>query len=347
MAPPAWSRRATTPRWPRRCGSSSPIRTRASRRARAACERAAALSWAASAQRLWTFARDNRGARRAPPASAPPAPRPPADADPRDWAIAATVAYADLFDAAISVDEIARGCLGAQVDAAEVRRRAGRRPLSDLLVVHDGGVVTQRGREALVARRADGVARTAALLDRHRRVVGALASLPYVRMLALSGGTAHRNARGGDDIDLFVVTAAGRVFTAYTLLFLATRLTRTRGIVCPNYLVDEANLQIAFHHDLFTAHQALALLPVAGLPTFARFADANRAWVQAHYPGYAPRQPAGPAVPAARVQRWGERALDAGGAALEQLLATGWRYRLGRRAARARSADLVHRRAAS
>ncbi|MFL5308243.1 MAG: glycosyltransferase [Polyangia bacterium] len=309
-------------------------------------QRAAGLSWATSAQRLWTFARENRGARSAPPVSAPPmsaphALRAPDGADPRDWAIAATVAYADLFDAAVSVDEIARGCLGVRVDAAEVRRRAGRRPLSDLLVVHEGGVVTQRGREALVARRADGVARTAALLDRHRRVVGALASLPYVRMLALSGGTAHRNARGGDDIDLFVVTAAGRVFTAYTLLFLASRLTRTRGIVCPNYLVDEANLQIAFHHDLFTAHQALALVPVAGLATFARFADANRAWVQGHYPGYAPRPAGEPAIPAARVQRWGERALDAGGTALEQTLAAAWRYRLGRRAVRARSADIV------
>jgi len=303
--------------------------------------RAAALSWAESARRLWTFARESRGARRAPPAAAPQPPRTPSGADARDWAIAATVAYADLFDAAISVDELARGCLGAQVDAAEVHRRAARRPLADVVVVHEGGILTLRGREALAGRRADGIARTAALLHRHRRVVGALASLPYVRMLALSGGTAHRNARGGDDIDLFVVAAPGRVFTAYTFLFLATRLTRTRGIVCPNYLVDEANLKIAFHHDLFTAHQALALVPVAGLATFARFVDANRAWVTAHYPGYAPRAPAGPAAPAARAQRWAERALDAGGAGLEQLLASVWRFRLGRRAARARSADLV------
>jgi glycosyltransferase involved in cell wall biosynthesis len=304
-------------------------------------QRAARLSWAAPAQRLWTFARQARGARTAPPRTAPPAPRGPAGADPRDWAIAMTVAYADVFDAAISVDELARGCLGARVDAAEVRRRAARRPLSDLLAVHDGGLVTRRGREALAARRADGIARTAALLHRHRRVIAGLASLPYVRMLALSGGTAHQNARGGDDIDLFVVTAVGRVFTAYTLLFLATRLTRTRGIVCPNYLVDEANLQIAFHHDLFTAHQALALVPVAGLPTFARFVDGNREWVQAHYPGYVPRPPASAAVATARAQRWAERALDAGGAALEQALGTVWRYRLGRRAARAHRADVV------
>ncbi len=315
---------------------------RAAARARG-LRRAAELSWEVSARRLWAFARRTRTARSAPSAAAG-TPRPAANADARDWAIAATVTYADLFDAAISADEVARSCLGAVVDAAEVRRRAARRPLSELVAVHPGGILTLRGREALAARRADGIARTEALLDRHRRVIGALASLPFIRMLALSGGLAHRNARGGDDIDLFVVAAAGRVFTAYTLLFLASRLTHTRGIVCPNYVVDENNLVIAYNHDLFTAHQALALVPIGGLPTFQRFVEANRPWVQAHYPGYEPREPAAGATaprPAAIGQGWAERALNLGGGALEQVLGMAWRYRLGRRAARARSADVV------
>ncbi len=307
----------------------------------AGLRRTGELSWEASAQRLWSFGRAVRAARTAPPrAPAPPA-GPPTEADPRDWAIAATVAYADLFDAAISVGEIERACWTARLEAAEVRRRASRPPLADLVTLSDGDVLTLRGREELVARRADGIARTEALLRRHRRVIAALASLPYIRMLALSGGTAHQNARGGDDIDLFVVTAPGRVFTAYTLLFVASRLTRTRGIVCPNYLVDENHLQIAYHHDLFTAHQALSLVPIAGLPAFGRFVDANRTWVEAHYPGYAPRARAEPPLAPAAWQRWAERVLDLAGGPLERLLGTAWRYRLGRRAARARSADVV------
>ena len=166
------------------------------------------------------------------------------------------------------------------------------------------------------------------------RVIAALAALPFVRSLALSGGTAHRNSRGGDDIDLFVVTAAGRVFTTYTLLFLASRLTRTRGVVCPNYLVDENNLQIVYHHDLFTAHQALSLVPIAGLETFQRFVDANRDWVRDFYPAYEPRAaPTTIGIPG--VQRLAERAFSYGGAAVEQLLGTAWRFHLGRRAARA------------
>jgi glycosyltransferase involved in cell wall biosynthesis len=306
--------------------------------------RAAQLSWETSAQRMWELARRLRSARTRPTAVAVggtvPTPGRPLEADRRDWAIAATVAYADLFDAPVSDVEIARGCLGARLDAAEVRRRASRAPLAGVVQLYPTGDLTLRGRDALVERRADGIARTAALLERHRRVITALASLPFVRMLALSGGTAHRNARGGDDIDLFVVAAAGRVFTTYTMLFLASRLTRTRGIVCPNYLVDEDNLEIAFHHDLFTAHQALSLVPIAGLPTFARLVAANQSWVRAFFPGYQPREPAQVTVPS-RLQRWAERAIGLGGEAVEQTLGFAWRYRLGRRAARARSADVV------
>jgi glycosyltransferase involved in cell wall biosynthesis len=305
--------------------------------------RAQAFSWESTAERLWSLAhatRARRPAARRSEAAPAPAGSAPRGADPRDWAIAATVAYADLFDAAITVEEIVRSCLGLQLGAEEIRRRAAAAPLASLLALDGSDHLTFRGREALIPRRADGIQRTAALLERHRRVIAALAALPFIRMLALSGGTAHRNARGGDDIDLFVVAAAGHVYTAYTMLFLASRLTRTRGVVCPNYLVDEDHLQIAYHHDLFTAHQALSLVPIAGQSAFDRFVDANRDWVRAFYPGYVPRPPAAHLEPTG-LQRILERALGMGGGSIERLLAAGWRFHLGQRVARAPQADVV------
>ena len=91
--------------------------------------------------------------------------------------------YADLFDAPISVEEVARTALGVRLSPDEVRKRVGAPPLSDLLTLNAEGILTLRGREDLVALREDGVRRTAALLDQHHKVIGALASLPYVRML--------------------------------------------------------------------------------------------------------------------------------------------------------------------
>ena len=336
-APPSWCRPATTSRWPPSWRSWPRTRRRGPRRGRGAwrARRPSPGRPRPSGSGRWPTrrARGSRGRAHAPPRA--PGAAPPEGADARDWAIAATVTYADLFDAAVTVDDLARSCLGAQLDPAEVARRAAAPPLAGLVTLDGDGHLTLRGREALVARRADGIRRTAELLARHQPVIAALAALPFVRSLALSGGTAHRNARGGDDIDLFVVTAAGRIYTTYTLLFLASRLTHTRGVVCPNYLVDENNLEIAYHHDLFTAHQALSLVPIAGLETFDRFVAANRDWVRRFYPSYEPSAPRcgdRPGRPAAA----GRTGLRAGRRAIERALATAWRFHLGRRAARAR-----------
>ena len=319
---------------------------RAAARARGLA-RAATFSWEGSAEQLWRFARETVAGRKHwngkpttnTSTSASKLTIETAGDDPA-WAILATVVYADLFDAPISVEEVARTALGAKLSVADVRARVAAPPLADHLT-DTGGILTLRGREDLVARREDGVRRTAELLDRHHKVIGALASLPFVRMLALSGGTAHKNARGGDDIDLFVVATAGRAYTAYTMLFLASTLTRRRGIVCPNYLVDENHLRIAYHHDLFTAHQAISLVPIAGLDTFDAFVRANEAWVRTFYPAYLPRPP-GTTLSPSPWQRLVERVMSwPVGDELERLLSVGWRFHLGRRAASAPRPDLV------
>ncbi|HMF41250.1 MAG TPA: glycosyltransferase family 1 protein, partial [Polyangia bacterium] len=141
--------------------------------------RAATFSWEGSAQRLWDFARETvsgRARSTSTPTSTIAAVSAPAaaidvdGADP-DWAILATVLYADLFEAPITVTEIARTCLGAQMSADEVRRRVLAPPLAGLITLDPTDVVTLQGREQLVARREEGVRRTDELLDRHQKVI--------------------------------------------------------------------------------------------------------------------------------------------------------------------------------
>ena len=287
----------------------------------------------------------NRGARRAPPASAPHAPR---AARRRRSA-----RLGDRGDRRVR-RSVRRGHLRrrdrAGLPGRPGRRRRGAPPRGPPPAVRPAGRARRRRRHPARARGAGRAAR------RRRRADGGAAGPAPARDRArwrrcrtcacwrcpAAPPTGTRAAATTSICSSS--TAAGRVFTAYTLLFLATRLTRTRGIVCPNYLVDEANLQIAFHHDLFTAHQALALVPVAGLATFARFADANRAWVQAHLPRLRAAAAGRTGVSSGRGSSAGANGRwTSAGHALEQLLATAWRYRLGRRAARARSADVVLR----
>ncbi len=302
--------------------------------------RARAFSWARTAEILWARAREvgpSRVRSRPVTIARPAAGEAPAGVAEPAWALLATVAYADLFDAPLPLSDARRACLGAALDEGQVKEivsaLAGR-------VVLQRGYLTLAGREELIARRLAGEATTRAMLEGHRRILAVLAALPFVRMLAFSGGTVHQNPGTHPDIDLFVIAAAGRAYTAYALLFLATRLSGTRKIVCPNYLVDEHEVEIAYHHDLFTAHQLVSARPISGAETYEVFCRANERWVRRFYPGFTPHE-GGAMLDGRRVQRWLELALAPVAAPLERILRQAWRIHLRRRTASARRPDVV------
>jgi hypothetical protein len=321
----------------------------------AGTSRAQQFSWTATAEALWARARVTGPSRvqtaavAAEPASGPepalPAPLDPAPAalDPREWALVAAVVYADLFDSPLPVPEALRGALGFVIDAQELRRLAERPLVASLLTLHRESFLVLTGREHLVDAMPEREALTRALLEKNRATLSLLSALPFVRSLLISGGLAHRNPGARPDVDLFVLAAGGRAYTAYTMLFLATRLTGTRHLICPNYLVDERELAVAYHRDLFTAHQLVSSRPFSGHPPYAALCRANEAWVRRFFPAFAPRESAIALTPASRAawQRAVEVALRPVAPLLESVLRTVWRVRLRRRAAVAPRPDVV------
>ncbi len=229
-------------------------------------------------------------------------------------------------------------------DEAEVRALATGPALSPLVTLHRDGFLVLAGREALIDPMPEREALTRALLERHRRTLAMLAGLPFVRSLVISGGVAHKNAGARPDVDLFVVAAGGRAYTAYSMLVLATKLAGTRRAICPNYLVDERELAIAYHRDLFTAHQLVSALPLSGASTYQALCDANAAWVREFFPAFRAHQ--GPEVRAPGALRGATQAATEGALApiapaVESVLRSFWRFYLRRRAATAPHADVV------
>ncbi|MDP9036395.1 MAG: glycosyltransferase family 4 protein [Myxococcota bacterium] len=262
----------------------------------------------------------------------------------REWALLATVVYADMFDSPLPLQEAASASLGVVLDDAEVRRLAVGPALSRLVVLHPRGYLVLTGREDLADAMPDREALTRSVIDRSRATLRLLSRLPYVRALVTSGGVAHRNPGKRPDFDLFVIAARGRAYTAYTFLFVATKLTGTRALICPNYLVDESELAIAYHRDLFTAHQLLSCRPFSGRHAYERLCESNEDWVRTFFPGFASRSPAELATSSAlgsAAQRFGELALRPSADALERLLRVAWRLRLRSRAAGAIRGDVV------
>jgi glycosyltransferase involved in cell wall biosynthesis len=312
--------------------------------------RASQFSWTRSAAAVWARARATMPARHRPvgrglePARVPschplPVAAPPALA-PDEWALLAAVAYADLFQSPLPLERAASASIGTLLDEAEVARLAKSPALSSLVTLHPGGFLVLAGQEHLVGKVPEREALTRALLERNHATLARLASLPFVRALVISGGLAHKNAGTRPDVDLFVVAAAGRAYTAYTALVLATKLAGSRRTICPNYVVDESNLAIAYHRDLFTAHQLVSAVPFSGRRAYEALCEANSAWVLPFFPGFAARRTRD-ALEAGVLQRLSEVALGPAATVLEASLRTLWRLRLRRLAAAAPSADVV------
>lgn len=106
-----------------------------------------------------------------------------------------------------------------------------------------------------------------------------LACLPFVRMVALTGALAVRNAAAhDDDLDYVVVTAEGRVWLARAFAIVLVRLAKRRGVVvCPNYVLAESALAQE-PHNLFMAHEVAQMVPIYGRAMYQSMRESN-AWV--------------------------------------------------------------------
>lgn len=213
----------------------------------------------------------------------------------RDGVLAA-LAYADVFAWPLSASEIHR-TLPVQATAHEVERAL------DLLVT--GGTVARRdglhvlwGRTELIGERRQRAVASTRLWRRANRCGRVIGVLPFVRMVAISGSLAVDAADADADIDLFIVTADGRLWTTRALVLLLTRVTSwgrgRRSPLCPNYLVVESALTLT-NRDRFTAHELVQLVPLVGNDVYDELLERN-AWFREHLPNHPGNGPARLAV---------------------------------------------------
>jgi hypothetical protein len=187
-------------------------------------------------------------------------------------AIRRTIAYANLFQYPLTPDEIRERLFEIEIDDETFRQvvatmdiaaspellrlRASREHISD------EGI-----REAQPALRS-------------------LASFPFVRMLAFSGATAHRNMATAEDIDLFLIIEDGKVWAFFLVAMIWAKVRGLRRLLCMNYLISDAALPIA-ERDTFTAQQISSLKPIFGKSVYDAFISAN-VFVRQSFPNFDP-----------------------------------------------------------
>lgn len=204
---------------------------------------------------------------------------------PLENAILRTVLYADVFNFPLTVAEIQHFLIAAEpTTCAQIEDALRHSPrLRESLGWHESYVaLTTRIHLIDERKRREQVSDT--LWPLAMRYGLWLGRLPFVRMVALTGALAMRNAAARtDDLDYLIVTTPHRVWLARAFAIVLVRLVRLRGIIlCPNYVLAEDALEQE-QKDLFIAHEIAQMIPIYGEPLYQQFRAANR-WADEELP---------------------------------------------------------------
>lgn len=237
-------------------------------------------------------------------------PRPDgADAAMAESAILQAVAYSDIFDYPLTGAEIHRYMVGIGASLESVQALLSGDSLSARLS-HRSGFYLIPGRDPIVETRRRRSEVAASMWPRARRYGATIARLPFVRMVAVTGALAMDNVDPNTDIDYLVVTEPGRLWLCRAMVVAFVRLAARRGdLICPNYFLSAQSLALG-EPDLFTAHELVQMVPLAGLDTYRQMCRLN-SWAGWFLPNAfnAPRR-AGPEAPPVALHRDGASLQD-------------------------------------
>ena len=203
------------------------------------------------------------------------------DQSPNDlsFAVLQTVVYSDIFDYPLTAREIHRYLTGVKASLEEVVSVLG----EEHGVTRTGDYFTLPGREEIVSIRLQREAQSRLLMPRAIHFGRMLGTLPYVRMVALTGSLAVMNISGNHDFDYMLVTRFGRLWTARAFAVTFGRIMRPFGHrICVNLLISERAL--AWQQcDLYSAREICQMIPISGVEVYRRFCAAN-AWTESILP---------------------------------------------------------------
>lgn len=183
-------------------------------------------------------------------------------------AILKTLVYADIFDYPLRVWEIHKWLIGKSASLPQVEKNLNKlKEKKRALSIR--GYCYLNNRAAIINKRLKKEKHSKYFLKKAKLVAFLLKTIPWVKLVGISGGLALENCGPKDDIDIFVITQKNRMwicrFFMLGLLFLLG-LQRRRsfnkkqaaGKVCLNMILEEDKLQQQ-KRDLFIAHEVLQM----------------------------------------------------------------------------------------
>lgn len=195
--------------------------------------------------------------------------------------------YHSLFGFPLNQPELIKWSAGKKVDLDLPQRLTVSRYRGFFSLAGKRGVVFQRILRQRISQRKIKIA---------RKATQALARIPTVKMVGLTGSLAMANAESDSDIDLIIITKRGWLWSTRLLTYLILKLAgfkirkpKTREIanqLCLNIWLDESDL-IWRKRNAFIAHEIAQIQPLFNRDqTHERFLFKNK-WIQDYWPNAA------------------------------------------------------------
>jgi hypothetical protein len=220
--------------------------------------------------------------------------------------ILSTVVYYDILDYPLTSFEIWKYLIRDQeiVGGGKEKKSLGdiiRELESDEIKKHLDeyrGFYFLKGRKELVEQRIERNKISEKKFKTIRKICHLIRCVPFVRMIAVTGAVAMKNAGEKSDLDLMVAIKGGRIFTGRILVTGLVHLLGMRRYgkkianrICLNYFITDKSLEISLK-DLFSSSEYSFIVPVFGWKCFREFQNKNE-WIKKYRENFQPDEIAG------------------------------------------------------
>jgi hypothetical protein len=199
--------------------------------------------------------------------------------------ILATLAYFEIFELALSFEELQRLMPGKMLEKNELENLLKSRTQ----LVEENGYFVLRGKEKLLSVRKQKNLLKEELLRKINKWKWVFEWVPFVEFVAVCNYLSFNSVEKNSDIDLLVVAKPGRIFLAKVFLTIYMHLLGVRrhgdkveGRFCLSFYVNENSLNfkpILLKDDVYFAYWLVALLPLYGSEKIWRKIAEENKWI--------------------------------------------------------------------
>ena len=205
--------------------------------------------------------------------------------DIENLAVLNVLAYYDVFDYPLTIDEIYRFSKGLSKDQV----RLDLNNLVDNSIIYKANdLYSLKNDPVAIIKRKEGTQRTIDFKEKAIKRAKLIGKFPYVRAVFISGSFSKGYMPIDGDIDYFVITKHNRMWLARTLIILYKKvfLFNSRKFFCVNYFLGEKDLNID-QKNIFTATEIFTLKPIINKDLYKNLLKENQ-WIELFWP-YAKR----------------------------------------------------------